>query len=88
MYKVFYKKETGQVMGFSDGEESMEHPFIETDVAPILLSNYYVDVKAYPRELKAIKESFTDEEWAEIISPKPIQLIVEESAAEEEIIEE
>ncbi len=65
MYKVFYEPNTLQIKGFSDGETSMDFPYVETDVAPILLSNYKIEIIDEIPKLSVIKESFTGKEWDE-----------------------
>jgi hypothetical protein len=64
-FKVFYDGETMEIKGYSDGYISMDYPYVETEVEPLLLWNYKIENGG----LKAIKESFTDAEW-EIILEK------------------
>ncbi len=68
MYKVFYNPKTLEIKGFSDGALSMDFPFIETDKAPILISNYKITMVDGVATLSVIKESFTDEEWNKIVN--------------------
>ena len=64
MYKVFYNKKNGKVVGYSDGPVTMVLPYVESKEEPLLMFNYRV-VKG---KLKVIKESFSDAEWEKIIN--------------------
>ena len=64
---LFNKKLVGtgtyEIKGYSDGDITMELPYVESDTEPLLLWNYKIE----DGQLKVIKESFTDEEWDKII---------------------
>ena len=68
MYKVFYDPQSLVIKGFSDGEVSMDFPFVETSEAPIILSNYKIEIIDNVHVLSVIKESFTDEEWNKLMN--------------------
>lgn len=63
MNKIFYNPDTGEVKGYSDGNITMELPFIESDVTPVLAWNF----KVVDGELMTIRDVFTPEEWATIL---------------------
>ena len=81
MIHVFYKKESGQILGFSDRTDVFDHPYVDTEEVPTVLSNYYVDISGQAPELKLIKESFTDEEWEKIVNPPPVPIVVDPADA-------
>ncbi len=67
MNKVFYNAETLEIKGFSDGEVSMDFPYIETD--HMIRETYSIRViQGTNGPELAFKESFSDDEWDEIIN--------------------
>jgi hypothetical protein len=47
-YKVFYNPETLEIKGHSDGEISMELPYIETDYSIVMFDNWKVELSGIP----------------------------------------
>lgn len=66
MYKVFYSPTDYAIKGFSDGEDSMSLPFVETDEPPYILENYRIELIDGVPKLSAIKMQYTDEEWSQL----------------------
>lgn len=72
MLKVFYHPDTLQIKGVSDGESSMDFPFIETDDIGVInnQANFAIQevVKGKKKTIQVVcvKGSYTDEEWEEI----------------------
>jgi hypothetical protein len=67
MFKVFYDPKTFTIKGFSDGAITMEFPFVECDHAPIIMSNYKIDIIDDTPILSVIKGTFTEDEWSQIL---------------------
>lgn len=43
MYKIFYNPTSLKIMGMSDGDDSLQFPFIETDEYYHSLENLYLE---------------------------------------------
>lgn len=66
MFKVFYEPKTLQIKGFSSGELSLDFPFIVSEIMPIMMNNWKIEIVDEVPKLLPIKESFTKEEWEKI----------------------
>lgn len=53
--KIFYHPTTKKIMGMSDGDDSMQFPYVETDVKYHSLGNLAVEVKEGKAALKVVK---------------------------------
>lgn len=84
MKNIFYKPDTGEILGFSDGELSMEMPHVVVEDVPMPLTNYFVTVNSKNVGIAAIKDHFTEEEWNEFITPKPLVLVETTEISDEE----
>ena len=63
-YKVFYDpNNNNEIKGYSEGDMSMNFPFIETESELYFMWNYKIE----NGKLKVIKESFIKKEWEKII---------------------
>ena len=66
MYKIFYHPETLKIQGYSDGEKSMDFPFVTSKIEPFLLDNWKVEIVKGKPKLSFIKGTYTDDEWKEL----------------------
>ncbi len=62
MYKIFYDKKTKKIKGFSDGENSLDLPFVESEMRPMPIENFKIE----KGKLVPIKEAFTAAEWEQL----------------------
>ena len=67
MNKIFYDPKTLEIKGISDGENSMDLPFLKTDVSSIVFETFKIVLEKNKPVLK-VKSSFTEEEWKKIIN--------------------
>lgn len=65
--KVFYNPDTLEIRGFSDGEVSMELPYIETHYNLKLIENFKIEETDGKLEVVPIKMQFTTEEWEKVV---------------------
>lgn len=70
MNKVFYDSTTLEIKGYSDGDLSMEHPFVETDYDLVLMNNFKILELDGKFTVEPIKMQFTDEEWEAMAKPQ------------------
>lgn len=60
MKKIFYNKETLQIMGMSDGDNSLELPYVETDLKLHSLTNFEIQRDGEDVKLVCVKGYYED----------------------------
>jgi hypothetical protein len=70
MRKIFYDEKTLEIKGMSDGEDSMQFPYIETTENYHSLTNLAIEIKNKKLKLKIIKEPFKKNYSQSIIKPR------------------
>ena len=63
MQKVFYNPETLEVKGFSDGEISMEFPYVETTENVMDIENVMIVMTDGVASIGFKNTSYSQEEW-------------------------
>jgi hypothetical protein len=66
--KVFYNPFTLEIVGFSDGDDSMIYPFIETEYDLAIIGNFKIQEIEGNLEVVPIKLQYTNEEWEQVIN--------------------
>lgn len=68
MNKVFYNPKTLEIKGVSDGEITMDFPFIETEQEIYFFSNFLIEIIDEKPTLVVRKAEYTDEEWSKVVN--------------------
>lgn len=56
-YKIFYRPETREIMGFSDGAVAMEMPFVEVETDIVLHSSETYKIQKIDGDMRLVIEN-------------------------------
>lgn len=68
MWKIFYDPVTLQIKGFSDGENSMQYPYVTAEGQLYSTDNLLIEIVDGVPTLKYKKGYYTPEEWDRLVN--------------------